>query len=104
MSDIQNTDTLTTVKTILNDLLNALGENERTTVRDLIDKVVNRAGVRVSIANGLVPMLLQQWVAEGHGRVERGRAGGVFKGEKKVRVDPRPRCNECHQVLRKTNE
>ncbi len=90
-----------TVKTKLYELLNGLGEDEKTTVKDLVDKIVHSTGVQVSMVNGIVPMLIHQWSQAGNGTITRGRTGGVRRGVKKERVDPRPRCGECHQVLRK---
>lgn len=98
-----NIDIMGTVKTALDNLLDNLKDGERTTVKDLVDKVVYSTGVQVSIANGIVPMLVHTWAQSGAGSIRRGRAGGVIKGEIKQRVDPRPRCGECHQVLRKIN-
>jgi hypothetical protein len=102
MSDIGNPDIMTTLKTALDNLFSKMaaeGENH-TTVRDMIDKVVAATGVKVSIANGVVPLLLQEWQEAGHGQVLRGRRGGIWLGGRKQRVDMRPRCESCHQVLR----
>ena len=100
MSDNTADDTMTLVKTKLYELLDALQDGEKSTMRDLTDKVIARTGVKVSIANGIVSLLVHQWAAEGHGEVHRGRAGGIFKGGKKQRIDPRQRCPECNQVVR----
>ena len=90
-----------TVKIKLYELLNGLGEDEKTTVKDLVDKIVHSTGVQVSMVNGIVPMLIHAWANAGNGSITRGRDGGVRRGIKKPRIDPRERCSECHQVLRK---
>jgi len=89
------------VKTALNNLLDNLEDGQRTTVKDLVDKIVHTTGVQVSMVNGIVPMLIHSWAQSGAGSIRRGRTGGVVKGEIKQRIDPRERCGECHQVLRK---
>src|SRR5271165_4631756 len=96
-----NIDIMDTVKITLNNLLDNLADGERTTVKDLVDKIVHTTGVQVSMVNGIVPMLVHQWALSGAGSIKRGRTGGVIKGEIKERIDPRERCGECHQVLRK---
>jgi hypothetical protein len=103
MSDNTKIDIMEAIKTKLYELLNSLEEDEKTTVKDLVDKIVYATGVKISQANGIVPMLIHNWAQAGNGRIERGRTGGVYRGTKKERVDPRPRCSECHQVLRKIN-
>lgn len=82
-------------------ILDALETGHKTTLKDLIDKVVAETKVQVSVANGLVPMYVHDWANKGEGSVEKGRNGGVFKGGKPKRIDPRPRCSECGQVDRK---
>lgn len=94
-------DTMNSVKESVNKILDALEDGEKTTLKDLIDKVVAETKIKVSIANGLVPMVVHEWASFGKGSVEKGRNGGVFKGGKPVRVDPRPRCPECGQVDRR---
>ena len=104
MSDNTADDTMAVVKAKLYELLDALEDGEKSTMRDLTDKVIAATGVKVSIANGIVSLLVHQWAAEGHGKVERGRGGGVFRGGKRQRIDARPRCSECNQVIRPTSK
>lgn len=88
------------VKTALDDILDIMNDGDRTTLKDLVDKIVYTTNVQVSMVNGLVPMMVHQKCEEGWGTIRRGRAGGIVCGALKVRIDPRPRCGECHQVLR----
>lgn len=94
-------DTMISVRESIFKVLDPLEEGEKTTIKDLIDKVVAEKNIKVSIANGLVPMVVHELAAEGICAVEKGRGGGVFKGRKPLRVDPRPRCPTCGQVDRK---
>lgn len=94
-------ETMDSVKGSAYKILDALENGEKTTLKDLIDKVVAETSIQVSIANGLVPMVVHEWAKNGNGSVEKGRNGGVFKGGKPVRVDPRPRCEACGQVDRR---
>lgn len=82
-------------------ILDVLQNGQKTTMKDLTDKVVAETKVQVSVANGLVPMYVHAWAGRGEGTVEKGRNGGIFKGGKPKRIDPRPRCPECGQVDRK---
>lgn len=81
-------------------ILEPMKDGERITIQDLKDKVIFATQLPVSIVNGLVPMILHEYDG---GTIESGRGGGFFKGGKIQRTDARPRCNECHQVLRKIN-
>lgn len=94
-------DIMDLVKESTTNILDVLEDGKKTTLKDLIDKVVAETKIQISTANGLVPMVVHQWANEGHGSVEKGRNGGVFKGGKPVRVDSRPRCESCGQVDRK---
>lgn len=93
--------TMDSVKVSTYKILDALVQGEKTTLKDLIDKVVAETNVQVSTANGLVPMVVHEWADNGNGSVEKGRNGGVFKGGKPIRIDPRPRCPTCGQVDRR---
>lgn len=92
--------TMDIVKISVYNILDALADGEKTTIRDVIDKVVAETKVQISIANGLVPMIVHGWAADGNGTVNAGRSGGIFKGGKKLRVDNRIRCETCNQVIR----
>lgn len=95
-----NDNTVDAVKQSILKILDNLEMHEKTTIKDLIDKAVAETKVQVSIANGLVPMIVHQHAEEGWGTVEIGRGGGCFRGGKKPRTDPRPRCETCNQVVR----
>jgi hypothetical protein len=71
--------------------------SKKTTIRDLIDKVCAATGAKSSVVAGLVPMYAHN---NKKISVEVGRGGGVFWGGKPKKVDLRPRCNACNQVLR----
>jgi len=100
-SHVSAQDTMDSVKGSTYKILDLLEHGEKTTLKDLIDKVVAETEVQVSIANGLVPMVVHEWAKNGNGSVEKGRNGGVFKGGKPIRIDPRPRCETCGQVDRR---
>lgn len=92
--------TMDSVKESVYKILAAIEHGNKTTLKDLIDKVVAETDVQVSIANGLVPMVVHEWAKDGNGSVNKGRNGGIFKGGKPVRLDPRARCETCNQVVR----
>jgi len=99
-SHVSAQDTMDSVKESAYKILDLLKHGEKTTLKDLIDKVVAETKVRVSVANGLVPMVVHEWAKNGKGSVNKGRNGGIFPGGKKVRLDPRERCITCNQVVR----
>jgi hypothetical protein len=99
--DASTQDTMNLVFTATNKILDALQNGEKTILRDVIDRVVFETKVQQSIVNGIVPMFIHQWANAGNGSVNKGRNGGIYKGSKQIRVDPRPRCETCNQVLRK---
>lgn len=104
MNELENhdssIDTMDSVKKSVYKILDTLETNKKTTLKDLIDKVVSETNIQVSIANGLIPMIVHEWARNGNGTVEKGRGGGVYKGGKQKRVDPRARCGTCNQVVR----
>jgi hypothetical protein len=71
--------------------------SKKTTIRDLIDKVCAMTGAKSSVVSGLVPMYAHN---NKKVSVEVGRSGGVYFGGKPKKIDMRPRCNTCNQVLR----
>lgn len=98
-------ETMNLVRSAIETILEPLKDGERITSKDLIDKVIAATHIKVSIANGIVPMILHALEEEGRGTLNIGRSGGWFVGGKKLRIDPRPRCETCHQVVRpKTNK
>lgn len=93
----RNTETVATIKQATIEILDAMENGARMEVSDLIDKVVFKTGVKTSTASQLVPIFARDYAGA---EVYRGRGGGVIKGGKPTRVDPRPRCGECNQVVR----
>lgn len=81
-------------------ILSDIPKGEKTTFKDLIDKVVAETRIQISIANGLVAMIVHEWEQEGYGSIEKGRNGGIYPGGKEKKIDKRLRCESCHQVLR----
>jgi len=72
-------------------------QGERIGIKDLVDKVTSQ----VELSSGNVMGLVQLWCKKSKEvTVEVGRGGGVFKGGKPKRIDHRPRCGTCHQVVR----
>lgn len=100
MPENKSLDTMGEIKKYVYTTLNALNDGEKITLKDLIDKTVAVTGTPISIANGVMSMIVHGWCNEGNGSINRGAYGGIFKGGKKVRVDPRPRCEACNQVVR----
>jgi hypothetical protein len=78
-------------------IIDVMQQGEKITVRDLVDKVL----AEVKMPSGNVTSLVQMYLKSDKSvSVEIGRGGGVFKGGKPKRIDNRPRCNSCNQVLR----
>lgn len=98
--NISAEETINTVRQAIRKITNPLQQGERAVIKDLIDKVVYETGIQVSIANGVVPMVIQEFVQNGEGTVERGRNGGWFPKGRIIRVDKRERCDSCNQVIR----
>ena len=94
---INTQETLNKIIDISNREFNNLNDGEKITLKDLIGIVVAETGIPTSKATGLVQTYAHECSAV---KVELGRNGGIFKGGRPVRVDARPRCNECHQVVR----
>jgi len=68
-------------------------------IRDLADKVSSQIELELSNAN--VMHLVQLFCKQSKEvTVEVGRGGGVYKGGKPKRIDNRPRCPSCNQVIR----
>ena len=89
-------ETLILARQIITQKLDALKDGERITLRDLIDLIVFETHMPVSLANGIIPSLVKEYPGV---EVSAGRSGGVFKGGKPIRIDPRPRCPQCTQVV-----
>lgn len=92
-----NTETMSKVKEATNEVLNAMENETKIQLEDLIDRVIAKTGVKISIATYLAPMFARDYPGV---EICRGRGGGVYKGGKRVRQDVRPRCAECGQVRR----
>jgi hypothetical protein len=79
-------------------IIDAMEHGGKMTVKDLSDRVQAEVS-DMSIGN--VANLVQMFLKKSKDvSVEIGRGGGVFKGGKPQRVDNRPRCATCHQVVR----
>jgi uncharacterized protein YciI len=74
-----------------------LQQYEKTTLKDLTDKVVADTKLPYSNVMGLVSIYVHQ---DKSVSVERGRNGGIFMGGRKPHIDNRPRCSHCNQVVR----
>jgi hypothetical protein len=99
-SNMTAEETLNIARQAIRKITDPLQQGERAIIKDLIDKVVSETGIQISIANGIVPMIIQEFVKNGEGTVERGRKGGWFpKGRIKI-IDKRERCKDCNQVIR----
>jgi len=92
-------DTMERVFDAARNILDTLQDGEKILIKDLTDKVVAKTQAQTSVVSGLISMFVHE-MYDGI-VVERGRNGGIFKGGKKVRVDMRPRCSTCNQVLSK---
>lgn len=78
-------------------IIDTMQQGEKIGIRDLADKVA----AQVEMPSGNVMSLVQLFCKRSKDvSVEVGRGGGVFKGGKPKRVDTRPRCPTCHQVVR----
>lgn len=78
-------------------IIDGMENGDKLTVRDLTDKVSAQVNMTYANVMNLVQMFLKECKDVS---VEIGRGGGVYKGGKKRRVDNRPRCSACNQVLR----
>lgn len=78
-------------------IIENMQQGEKITVRDLVDKVSAEVKMGIGNVHNLVQMFLKK---RKDVTVEIGRGGGVYKGGKPKRVDNRPRCASCNQVLR----
>jgi hypothetical protein len=78
-----------------------VSDGEKIVLKDLLDKVVAETGVKAYKASGIINAYLDS--KDSGVEVEAGRNGGCYKGGKPKRVDSRPRCDSCHQVLRTFN-
>jgi hypothetical protein len=79
-------------------IIEGMDQGEKITVKDLADKVHSKV---IEMPVGNVTNLVQMFVKRSKDvTVEIGRGGGVYKGGKPKRVDNRPRCPSCNQVVR----
>jgi len=80
-------------------IIDEMEDGQRIGVKDLADKVAAKVE---NMAFSNIMSLVQLFCKENKGfvTVELGRAGGVYKGQKKQRIDARPRCSTCNQVMR----
>jgi hypothetical protein len=78
-------------------IIDMMKQGEKIAIRDLADKVA----AQVEMSSGNVMGLVQLFCKKSKEvSVEVGRGGGVFKGGKPKRIDNRPRCSTCNQVVR----
>ncbi len=78
-------------------IIDTMKQGEKIAIRDLVDKVAAKVDMSGGNVMGLVQLFCKR---SKEVSVEVGRGGGVFKGGKPKRVDNRPRCITCHQVVR----
>ena len=90
-------DMVDVAKNSMQKIIDKMEMHERITLKNLIDKIVFETQIPVSIANGLIPMLLHSHTEV---KIEKGQGGGVFKGGRRPICDNRPRCSECNQVVK----
>lgn len=82
-------------------LLDTIPQHERITKPDAYDKVAAAVpDQKRSMVELAVSLYLDQCVAQGIGELSQGKFGGYFPGGRLHSVDTRPRCPECHQVIR----
>lgn len=79
-------------------IIDDMKQGEKISVADLVCKVASGVKMTQSNVTNLVQMYLKQCKSI---TVEVGRGGGVYKGGKPKRIDTRPRCPSCNQVVRK---
>lgn len=79
-------------------IIDTMKDGEKIAIRDLVDKVTSKVDMSSGNVMGLVQLFCKR--SKGLVSVEVGRGGGVFKGGKPKRVDNRPRCTTCNQVVR----
>ncbi len=77
--------------------IDTMQDGDKITMSELTDKVAAVVKMPHTRVLNLVSMFLQK---NKEVKIETGRGGGVFKGKKKSRIDQRPRCHECGQVVR----
>ena len=78
-------------------IIDTMKHGEKIAIRDLVDKVASKVDMSGGNVMGLVQLFCKR---SKEVSVEVGRGGGVFKGGKPKRVDTRPRCATCNQVVR----
>ncbi len=78
-------------------IIDTMKQGEKIGIRDLVDKVAAKVDMSGGNVMGLVQLFCKR---SKEVSVEVGRGGGVFKGSKPRRIDARPRCETCHQVVR----
>lgn len=79
-------------------IIDELEHGKKITVKDLSEKIAAKTyGMSLGNVTNLVQMFLKDCKDI---TVEIGRNGGIYKGGKQKRVDNRPRCTQCNQVMR----
>lgn len=80
-----------------NKIIQDMKQGERILTDDLTDKISSKLKLPQSNVKNLVSLFLKQCKDV---RIEIGRGGGIFKGGRPKRIDARPRCHTCGQVVR----
>lgn len=102
ISDKKSTaELITEVNKAIDKIFSVMGDHEKIITSDLIHKVGAEMNVSTTILNGLVSACVKERSNNKEGLyVKNGRNGGVFKGVRIDRIDPRERCTTCKQVVR----
>lgn len=95
--DISLTDSMKSVLDETRNYLDNMKDGDRALQPDIINYVVEKTKVQKSIVSGLVGLIIRSYPGVS---MRSGSGGGVFKGTEVKRVDNRPRCETCNQVVR----
>jgi hypothetical protein len=85
-----------TVRGVMRKHFDTMADGEKITMQDLSDKIVAATGVKVSSVNTLMRIIASE--PDSGIYIKVGRGGGIVKGERKEKIDSRPRCPTCHRV------
>lgn len=83
-------------------IIDTMKDGEKIAIGDLVDQVASKVEMSGGNVMGLVKLFCKR--SKGLVSVEVGRGGGVFKGGKPKRIDNRPRCTTCNQVVRSESQ
>jgi len=87
------------------ELINTMERGQHLSYKDFVDQIMTKfkkyPNSDQSITTGYVTNFVHSFVkSSSEVTSEKGRKGGVYKGGKMARIDKRPRCHTCNQVLR----